>query len=70
MSTLPGTGIGMFAGKSFKEGDVMMPAGDHIIPFVDVGLSHGTNIFFLWDEYTWVSKRIFRSLVRNDIDFL
>jgi hypothetical protein len=70
MSTLPGTGIGMFAGKSFKEGDEMLPAGDHILPFVDVALSHGHDIFFLWDEYTWVSTRIFRSIVRTVINFL
>jgi hypothetical protein len=70
MSTLPGTGIGMFAGKSFKKGDVMMPAGDHLVPIVDVELNHGTNFFFLWDEYTWVRTPIFSSLVRSVIDFL
>jgi hypothetical protein len=70
MSTLPGTGVGMFAGKAFKKDDEMMPAGDHLVPIVDIALSHGFDIFFLWDEYTWVRTRIFSLLVRSVIDFL
>jgi hypothetical protein len=57
MSSLPGTGIGMFAGQSFKTGDDMMEGlGDHIIPIVDFGLYHSST-YFLWDEYTWVRQQ-------------
>jgi hypothetical protein len=62
MSTLPGAGIGMFAGAAFKKGEDMMRAGDHIIPIVDLFMYHGgralDNHFFLWDEYTWNGKSL------------
>ena len=54
LSTLPGTGIGMFAGKEFRENETLMAAGDHIIPIVDFLLYQPANVKFLWDEYTWV----------------
>jgi hypothetical protein len=57
LSTLPGAGIGMFAGKTFEEGQDMMPAGDHIVPIVDLQLQHELA-FFLWDEYTWDCKHL------------
>eukprot|EP00980_Cylindrotheca_fusiformis_P008212 scaffold1736_cov127-Cylindrotheca_fusiformis.AAC.26 len=53
MSTIPGAGIGMYAGKDFRRGDVLLPVGDLIIPIVDLWRRY-TN-FFLWDEYTWKS---------------
>ena len=52
MSSLPGTGLGMFAGKNFKHGELLLPVGDLIIPIVDLG-SRQTNSF-LWRDYTWV----------------
>jgi hypothetical protein len=62
MSTLPGAGIGTFAGTAFKKGEEMMRAGDHIIPIVDLFMYHGgralDNHFFLWDEYTWNGKSL------------
>lgn len=54
LSTLPGTGIGMFAGKEFRQDETLMAAGDHIIPIVDFLLYQPANVKFLWDEYTWV----------------
>ena len=51
-STLPGTGIGMFAGRSFEKGDDLMDVGDHLIPIVSLPQNHGEP-YFLWDEYTW-----------------
>eukprot|EP00980_Cylindrotheca_fusiformis_P008202 scaffold1736_cov127-Cylindrotheca_fusiformis.AAC.16 len=55
-STLPGTGIGMFAGKDFRKGDPLLSVGDHIIPIVDLGLNHAEEPpFLLWNEYTWNS---------------
>ena len=55
LSTLPGAGIGIFAGKNFSTREQFMPAGDHTVPIVDI-IAHngGRNFFFLWDEYTWV----------------
>ena len=51
MSTLPGTGLGMFAGKDFKYGELLLPVGDLIIPIVDLGSRQSR--FFLWNDYTW-----------------
>eukprot|EP00934_Nitzschia_sp_Nitz4_P005813 Nitzschia sp. Nitz4//scaffold78_size91513//6535//8461//NITZ4_004913-RA/size91513-snap-gene-0.119-mRNA-1//1//CDS//3329558082//5803//frame0 len=53
LSTLPGAGIGMFAGRDFKDGERFMLAGDHIIPIIDVITHLNYMPFFLWDEYTW-----------------
>ena len=65
MSTLPGTGIGMFAGaEPIQKGEEIMPgAGDHIIPIVDLELFHHEgvlleDIFFFWDEYTWTANSL------------
>lgn len=57
LSTLPGAGVGMFAGKTFEKGQHMMPAGDHIVPIVDLNI-HQEFAFFLWDEYTWDCKHL------------
>lgn len=51
LSTLPGTGIGMFAGRNFTAQEQMMQMGDHLIPIVD-----RPDQKFLWDSYTWVSQ--------------
>jgi hypothetical protein len=62
MSTLPGAGIGIFAGKSFHSGEQMMRSGDHAIPIVDLLMYHGERgddpHFFLWDEYTWDAESL------------
>ena len=39
MSTLPGTGIGMFAGKNFEKGESIMSLGDHM---------YGYRLIFQW----------------------
>jgi hypothetical protein len=52
-STIPGAGLGMFAGKDFQKGDLLLPVGDHVIPIVDLGRRYSK--FFLWDDYTWTS---------------
>lgn len=57
LSTIPGAGIGMFAGKEFRQRKNLLPGGDPAIPIVDlVGLPR-QHAFFLWDEYTWVRFR-------------
>mmetsp|Transcript_41202 Transcript_41202/g.99257 ORF Transcript_41202/g.99257 Transcript_41202/m.99257 type:complete len:625 (-) Transcript_41202:93-1967(-) len=61
LSTLPGTGIGMFAGQDFRKGDPLLDYGDHIIPIVDInskfqnpkGERSTEEVSFLWTEYTW-----------------
>lgn len=52
LSSLPGTGIGMYAGKDFSQGDPMMDVGDVAIPIVDLKRDH-PHESFLWSEYTW-----------------
>jgi hypothetical protein len=60
MSTLPGTGIGMFAGRDYEPEEFLLELGDHTIPIVDLTL-HQPDLsesdepppFWLWDEYTW-----------------
>ncbi|CAJ1942276.1 unnamed protein product [Cylindrotheca closterium] len=60
LSTLPGTGIGMFAGKDFRKGETLLDYGDHIIPIVDISSKFQnpkdidrSEVSFLWTEYTW-----------------
>lgn len=55
-STLPGTGIGMFAGRNFTRDEKILPVGDHTIPIVDMSLHQTGLSFFLWDSYTWVRQ--------------
>lgn len=56
-SSLPGAGLGMYAGKNFQELDLLLYSGDVVIPIVDIMMHQkGRKKFtFLWDEYTWVS---------------
>ena len=56
-STIPGAGLGMFAGKDFDENDELLPAGDVVIPIVDIEFHQGGGAF-LWDEYTWNGKEM------------
>ena len=58
-SSLPGAGLGMFAGRDFKKFEPMLQSGDVVIPIVDIMMHQkGRKRFtFLWDEYTWVSCR-------------
>jgi hypothetical protein len=61
-STIPGAGLGMYAGRDFEEGESLQQnhlgeaVGDPVIPIVDHG-SHNIRIGgskgMLWDEYTW-----------------
>jgi hypothetical protein len=57
-STLPGSGAGMYAGKSYKMGETLL--ADHTIPIVDFPLhnSHHNATTFLWDEYFWDGNRL------------
>eukprot|EP00536_Pseudo-nitzschia_multiseries_P007647 jgi/Psemu1/256427/estExt_Genewise1Plus.C_1820001 len=71
-STLPGTGIGMFAGARGYQTDetITKRLGDHVIPIVDLKMTHSDtglyfhdnehpdndNRYFLWDQYTWSAR--------------
>jgi hypothetical protein len=54
-STIPGAGYGIFAGVSFRKGDLVTP-GDGVVP-IHNPVFHNGNVehvdTFLWDEYVW-----------------
>lgn len=62
MSTLPGTGIGMFAGKNFDKGESIMSLGDHMygsgVMLIDVVL-----LLTVWDGRRRISGRIKSQIV-------
>ena len=59
-STIPGAGLGMFAGKHFETDDVLIPTGDSVIGIVDIALHNRQQHreTFLWDEYTWSGRSL------------
>lgn len=59
-STIPGAGLGMFAGKDFAQHEDLLPAGDVVIPIVDMNLhlAQASDDTFLWDEYTWDADKL------------
>jgi hypothetical protein len=57
-STIPGAGLGMFAGKHFDKGKSLLPLGDIVIPLVDMDIHQDNDFLFLWDEYTWDGETI------------
>lgn len=59
-SSLPGAGLGMYAGKGFEKYDTLLQSGDVVIPIVDIMMHQkGRKKFiFLWDEYTWNGKSL------------
>jgi hypothetical protein len=54
-STIPGAGLGMFAGRDFDEGEDLQEVGDVVIPVVDMVEHQASDddYTFLFDEYTW-----------------
>jgi hypothetical protein len=61
-STIPGAGLGMFAGRDFQKGKKLLPIGDVVVPLVDMDLHQGEDFTFLWDEYTWDGETLDISL--------
>jgi hypothetical protein len=66
-SSIPGAGIGMFAGRDFEKGEALQASGEVVVPQIDINhhqFELGDRFFFLWDEYTWsgVSGQLFWSL--------
>ena len=59
LSTIPGSGLGMFAGRDFDESEEMMQSGDIVIPIVDYAFNQrGAKKDFLWDEYVWQAETV------------
>jgi hypothetical protein len=55
LSTIPGAGLGIFAGKKFRRNEALTLGGDQTIPIVDFTYhQEGLEESFLWDDYTWV----------------
>jgi hypothetical protein len=58
-STIPGAGLGMYAGRDFNVSESMHqnhnqePVGDLCIPFVDLPQHYGEKAGLLWSEYVW-----------------
>jgi hypothetical protein len=53
-SSIPGAGLGMYAGRDFKTGENLQPTGDIVIPQVDLDRHCLNNApYILWDDYTW-----------------
>lgn len=59
-STLPGAGLGMFAGKKFAQNQALIPTGESVIGVVDLVAHNGQRYYdegsFLWHEYFWSGK--------------
>lgn len=56
-STIPGSGLGMFAGDNHYKVDDTVTLGDAVIPLFEYEWNNVGGPFegqsFLWDEYTW-----------------
>lgn len=55
-STIPGAGLGMFAGRKYEEKE-QVTTGDVVIPLVEYYWHAGAGAYILWDEYYWNSDR-------------
>jgi hypothetical protein len=55
LSSLPNTGMGMYAGKEYKQGQPLQtPLGDISIPITDIKIHNSDPDFrYLWDSYVW-----------------
>ena len=61
-STIPGSGLGMYAGREFRKDESLQAVGDLVIPIWDIE-DHADQYNkekwrFLWDEYTWDSESL------------
>jgi hypothetical protein len=67
-STIPGAGLGMFAGsRPFKKGERLAPP-DIMIPAYDLEWNNGyQHLRFLWDEYTWSTCKF--TVISCQVDF-
>jgi hypothetical protein len=71
-STIPGAGLGVFAGEDFEEGDIVTTA-DNVVPIVDLAWNNGVASFsndFLWGKDRCKNQIACNLCVRNVVDFL
>lgn len=66
MSSIPGAGLGMYAGRNFTRGEELIPTGDLVVPVVDI--PEGKKWTFLWDEYTWDSESLLMDHEAKGVD--
>ena len=60
-STIPGAGLGLYAGRHFQAEEQLQQSGDLTISIVDLRLHtrYGHEYeSFLWDEYTWNAQAL------------
>ncbi|CAJ1957082.1 unnamed protein product [Cylindrotheca closterium] len=56
-STIPGAGLGMYAGNRDYEAGEGLTDGDLLVPIFDLDWHNDYEEYeFLWDEYTWAAK--------------
>lgn len=55
-STIPNSGLGMYAGKDYYTNDVVT-SGDIVIPLVTV--EERKHNRFLWNEYIWEANDVY-----------
>jgi hypothetical protein len=57
-STIPGAGLGMYAGSTeYKEGSLVSDS-DIMVPTWDLDYHNGNDKYYhLWDEYTWSTSK-------------
>ena len=53
-STIEGAGLGVFAGKDFRKGDVVI-LGDIFVPLIEMSANNIGEYHNLWKEYAWSS---------------
>jgi len=54
-SSIPGAGLGMYAGRDFAPREPLQPSGEIVFPMIDIN-DHNfqrDEFVLLWDEYTW-----------------
>lgn len=58
-SSIPGAGLGMYAGDKYYKTNDMVTLGDTVIPIFEYNWNNDGGEYessnFLWDEYTWNS---------------
>lgn len=58
-STIPGAGLGMYAGQNVVKGQQLQATGDLALPIIDIMVHvQDSNFWFLWNEYTWDAKSL------------
>lgn len=57
-SSIPHSGMGMYAGRTFLKKEPLMATGDVVVPIVDINYYQGKKFKYLWDSYTWSASAL------------